>query len=1052
MNSVGPSDCAPALPEDEAERLRALRALGVLDSAAEERFDRLTRLARTLFEVPIALISLVDAERQWFKSRQGMQVCETERAISFCGHAILAPDIFEVPDTLLDARFATNPMVTGAPHIRYYAGAPLRVDSGLTVGMLCIKDQRPRLLSPAQRAALRDLADCAQAELQALQHQIADLSELQAPLPDKGERQTGFSGLLQRLLALTHSEYGFIGEVLQSADGQPYLKIYAITDIAWDAASKAHLAEMAPKGMEFTNLRTLIGAALTTGEPVFANQPATDPRRGGLPPGHPSLDAFLGIPLHHEGAMVGLIGLANRPGGYERPLLDLLRPLLQRSALWIAASHDAHQLRENQTLLAELEQVAHIGCWKLDIETGRLHWSDEIYRLFGLQPQASAASYPAFLEIVHPEDRAAVDAAYYGSLQAGSDNYEIVHRIVRHSDGAIRYVHERCQHRRNAAGAVIESIGTAQDVTESQEAALALRRAASVFEHANDAIDITDAQGIIIDVNTALCRLTGYSREEMLGQNPRLWASGRHDAAFYRQMWQALREQGLWRGEIWNRRKNGEVYPCLLTISPVRDDQGRLQGYAGVSTDLSALREQQRQVERLSQYDALTGLPNRSLLTDRLQQAMGQALRRGRQLALVYLDLDGFQAFNEHRGPDAGDELLIRLAQRLKAALPEDATLARMGGDEFVAVLPDLPHAAAAQPLLDAILSHIAACEADAGNGQPLTASLGVSFYPQADAVDADQLLRQADQAMYAAKQGGKNRYHLFDAEHDRGLRSRHAEIGQIALALQQQQFVLHYQPKVNMRSGAVIGAEALIRWQHPQRGLLGPGAFLPALEQQTLMVDVGDWVLEQALQQIAHWNRTGLRLPVSVNIDAMQLAQADFVPKLRAALARQPEVQPSQLELEVLETSALGDLGAVSALLHQCRELGVHTSLDDFGTGYSSLTYLKHLPTQVLKIDQSFVRGMLDDPSDSAILQGVLGLAQALGRLVIAEGVETSAHAQMLLRLGCVHGQGYAIARPMPAEQIPDWVAHWKPDPAWAAAPSPAPSAALPLQTRQPA
>ncbi len=1050
MSIIGTSACPPALPDDEAERLRALRALGVLDSAAEERFDRLTRLARAMFDVPIALISLVDAERQWFKSRQGVEASETERSISFCGHAILATDIFEVPDTLLDARFATNPMVTGAPHIRYYAGAPLRVDSGHTVGMLCIKDQRPRLLDAAQRRALRDLADCAQAELQALQHQIADLSELQAPLPGKSERQTGFSGLLQRLLALTQSEYGFIGEVLQSADGQPYLKTYAITDIAWDAASKAHFAAMAPKGMEFTNLRSLFGAALRSGEPVFANQPATDPRRGGLPPGHPPLNAFLGIPLHHEGAMVGLIGLANRPGGYERPLLDLLRPLLQRTGQWIVASRNAQQLRENQTLLAELEQVAHIGSWKLDLQTGRLHWSDELYRLFGLQAQEFAASYPAFLETVHPDDRAAVDSAYSSSLRDGADSYEIVHRIVRHGDGAIRYIHERCQHRRNASGRVIESIGTAQDVTERELAEQALRRAASVFAHANDAIVITNARGTVIDLNDSLCRLTGYSREELLGQNPRFWSSGRHDAAFYRQLWQALREHGLWRGEIWNRRKSGEVYPCLLTISPVRDTQGELQGYAGISTDLSALREQQHQVERLSQYDALTGLPNRSLLTDRLQQAMAQTLRRGLQLALVYLDLDGFKAYNDRVGHEAGDQLLIALAQRLKAALPEDATLARMGGDEFVAVLPGLPHVAAVRPLLDAILENIAAHEAHAGDGRSLSASLGVTFYPQAEAVDADQLLRQADQAMFQAKQGGKNRYHLFDAENDRGLRSRHAELGQIAQALQQQQFVLHYQPKVNMHSGAVIGVEALIRWQHPQRGLLAPGAFLPALEQQTLMVDLGDWVLEQALQQIAQWNRAGLRLPVSVNIDAMQLAQADFVPKLRAALARQPEVQASQLELEVLETSALGDLGAVSALLHQCRELGVHTSLDDFGTGYSSLTYLKHLPTQVLKIDQSFVRGMLDDPSDSAILQGVLGLAQALGRLVIAEGVETSAHAQMLLRLGCVHGQGYAIARPMPAEQIPDWVAHWKPDAAWVAAATPVPPAAQPAQPAQ--
>ena len=1034
MNTVGTSDCVPALPEDEAERLRALRALGVLDSAAEERFDRLTRLARTLFEVPIALISLVDAERQWFKSHPGMDLTETERAISFCGHAILAPEIFEVPDTLLDPRFAGNPMVTGAPHIRYYAGAPLRVEGGHTVGMLCIKDQRPRLLSPAQRTALRDLADCAQAELQALQHQIADLSALQAPLSGQGGRHSGFEGLLQRLLTLTQSEYGFIGEVLQSADGQPYLKTYAITDIAWDAASKAHFAAMAPKGMEFTNLSSLIGATLRSGAPVYANQPATDPRRGGLPPGHPALNAFLGIPLHHEGSLVGLIGLANRPGGYEPVLLELLRPLLQRTAQWIAASRAAQQLRESRMQLADMERVAHIGCWKLDLQTGRLHWSDGLYRLFGLQAQEFAASYPAFIETVHPDDRAAVDAAYQASLQAGQADYE----IVRRSDGAIRHVHERCQHRRNADGAVIESIGTAQDVTERELAAQAQRRAASVFEHAHAAIVITDVQGTILDVNNAQCHMTGYSRAELLGQNPRLWASGRHDAAFYRKLWRALGEQGLWRGEIWNRRKNGEVYPCLRTISPVRDAQGQLQGYAAISTDLSALREQQRQVERLSQYDALTGLPNRSLLTDRLQQAMALALRRGLQLAVVYLDLDGFKAFNDRWGHEAGDQLLIQLAQRLKGVLREGDTLARMGGDEFVAVLPDLPNAAAALPLLRTLLDHIAEHEPDARYGHTLSASLGVTFYPQPDAVDADQLLRQADQAMYVAKQRGKNRYHLFDAAHDRGLRSRHAELEQIAQALQLQQFVLYYQPKVNMRSGAVIGAEALIRWQHPQRGLLAPGAFLPALEQQTLMVDLGDWVLEQAFRQVADWSRAGLRLPVSVNIDAMQLAQADFVPKLRAALAQQPEVQASQLELEVLETSALGDLGTVSALLHQCRELGVHASLDDFGTGYSSLTYLKHLPIQVLKIDQSFVRGMLDDPSDIAILQGVLGLAQALGRLVIAEGVETSAHAQMLLRLGCLHGQGYAIARPMPAEQIPDWVAHWKPDAAWAAAPSP--------------
>jgi len=1036
MNPVGPNVCAPAMPRDEAARLSALRALGVLDTAAEERFDRLTRLAQALFDVPIALISLIDAERQWIKSRQGLEVTQTDRSISFCGHTILGSDIFEIPNALLDPRFAQNPLVRDEPRIRFYAGAPLVVDGGHTVGTLCIIDRSPRQLSPTQRAALRDLADLAQAELQTQLNRLTQFDVPSLHLLDPTQRSSVFATALERLLALSASAFGFVGDVLHAADGSPYLKIRTITDIAWDAASKALLAETAPKGLEFSNLHSLIGAALTSGEPVFAHQPATDPRRSGLPPGHPPLEAFLGIPLYHDGHMVGLVGLANRPGGYTPALLDLLRPLLERIGLWIAASRNAEQLRTSQERLADLERLAHIGCWTLDLQSGRLHWSDELCRLFGLEPGFFEASYPAFLDLVHPEDRAAVEAAYKNSLQAGRPGYELVHRIVRRSDGAVRYLHEQCQHQRDASGTVLSSTGTAQDVTERELAAQALRRAASVFEHANDAIVITDARGTIIDVNAALCRITGYSREELLGQNPRFWSSGRHDAAFYRQMWLALREQGLWRGETWNRRKSGEVYPSLLTISPVRDAHGQLQGYAGISTDLSTLRERERQVERLSQYDALTGLPNRSLLADRLQIAMGQATQHQHQLAVVYLDLDGFKAYNDHYGHEAGDQLLIELGHGLQSALRPGDTLARLGGDEFVAVLPDLCSALDCLPVLEALLAAAASPSgALPAHDLRLSASIGVSFYPQADPVDADQLLRQADQAMFQAKQSGKNRYHFFDTEGDRGVRSRHAEIERIALGLKNHEFVLFYQPKVQMHSGIVIGAEALIRWQHPQLGLLAPGAFLPALEQQALMVDLGDWVLEQALQQLAEWSGAGLHLPVSVNVDAMQLAQPDFVPKLRAALARHPELPPDQLELEVLETSALGDLGSVSALLHQCRELGVLTSLDDFGTGYSSLTYLKHLPTQVLKIDQSFVRSMLDDPSDIAILQGVLSLARALGRLVIAEGVETSAHAQMLLRLGCLHGQGYAIARPMPAAQIPNWVAQWRPDPAWVAA-----------------
>ena len=323
-------------------------------------------------------------------------------------------------------------------------------------------------------------------------------------------------------------------------------------------------------------------------------------------------------------------------------------------------------------------------------------------------------------------------------------------------------------------------------------------------------------------------------------------------------------------------------------------------------------------------------------------------------------------------------------------------------------------------------------------NGQLLqvSASLGVTFYPQAEEVDADQLLRQGDQAMYRAKLAGKNRYHIFDADHDRSLRGHHESLEQIRHALARGEFVLHYQPKVNMRTGAVVGAEALIRWQHPQRGLLPPALFLPVMEDHPLAVAVGEWVIDTALAQVDRWRADGLHIPVSVNVGARQLQQPDFVSRLRDCLAAHPGVPAGHLEMEVLETSALEDLSRVSAVIEACRDIGVLFALDDFGTGYSSLTYLKRLSVSHLKIDKSFVRDMLDDPDDLAILQGVIGLAAAFKRQVIAEGVETVEHGTALLQLGCELAQGFGIARPMPGADMPAWVASWQPDAAWLAAP----------------
>ena len=572
---------------------------------------------------------------------------------------------------------------------------------------------------------------------------------------------------------------------------------------------------------------------------------------------------------------------------------------------------------------------------------------------------------------------------------------------------------------------------------ERKQAEERLHLAASVFTHAREGIMITSEDGRIIDVNEAFSRITGYSREEALGRNPRFLKSGRQERSFYAALWQELLDKGHWHGELWNRRKNGEHYAEMKTISAVRDERGVVRQYVALFSDITAFKEHALQLQFNAHHDALTGLPNRVLLADRLKQAMAQTRRRSQRLAVLYLDLDGFKAVNDRHGHETGDQLLMALATRIRHALREGDTLARLGGDEFVAVMQDLGDIEQALPVVNRVLAAAAQPVQVGALTLQVSASLGLTAYPQTEEVDADQLLRQADQAMYQAKLSGKNRCHVFDAEQDRSVRGHHESIEHIRHALLNHEFVLHYQPKVNMRTGRVVGAEALIRWQHPQRGLLAPGSFLPVIEDHPLSLDIGEWVMEAALQQMDAWRQQGLRLPLSINLGARQLQQPDFVERLRTRLATHPEVRPGDLELEVLETSALGDLARVSQIMVACRDMGVAFALDDFGTGYSSLAYLKRLPVQQLKIDQSFVRDMLDDPDDLAILEGVLGLSRAFRRQVIAEGVETIDHGEMLLYLGCELGQGYGIARPMPAEAIPGWVASWRPDPRWQNLPS---------------
>jgi diguanylate cyclase (GGDEF)-like protein/PAS domain S-box-containing protein len=586
--------------------------------------------------------------------------------------------------------------------------------------------------------------------------------------------------------------------------------------------------------------------------------------------------------------------------------------------------------------------------------------------------------------------------------------------------------------KRSESGQLPTFIALARDITERRRAEEKLRLAASVFTHSREGIMITDADGTIIDVNEAYCRISGSSRDQLLGLKRRQVDPLDQEAESQATRWDELKEKGYWHGELWKRRQSGEAYAVMQTISAVRDAHGNVQHYVVLFSDITRLKAHESRLRHIAHHDMLTMLPNRVLLADRLHQAMAQEPRRGQRLAVAYLDLDGFKAINDDHGHETGDQFLMTVANRMKQTLREGDTLARLGGDEFAVVLLDLPDVAASLPMLDRLLAAAAQPAQIDDVELQVSASIGVTFYPQAEDVDADQLLRQADQAMYQAKQAGKSRYHLFDAEQDCSVRGHNESIERIRRALAAREFVVHYQPKVNMRSGTVIGAEALIRWQHPEKGLVLPAAFLPLIDDHPLSVELGEWAITSVLTQMRRWRAAGLELPVSVNVGARQLQQADFVERLHGLLAEHAEIGAGDLQIEVLETGALHDLARVSRVIESCRAIGVSFALDDFGTGYSSLTYLKRLAVDQLKIDRSFVRHVLDDPDDLAILQGVLGLASALRRQVIAEGVETVAHGQMLLLLGCELAQGYGIARPMPAAELPGWAAAWRPDPAW--------------------
>ncbi|MEW8374418.1 MAG: EAL domain-containing protein [Candidatus Thiodiazotropha sp.] len=596
-------------------------------------------------------------------------------------------------------------------------------------------------------------------------------------------------------------------------------------------------------------------------------------------------------------------------------------------------------------------------------------------------------------------EEAAIDA-----LRQGANDYVLKDRPARLGEAVKRVLEDK-------------QLRKAHRIAEEK-----LRLAERAFQNTAEGITVTDVNGDIVSTNPAFEAITGYTHEEVMGQNPRILKSGHHEPSFYRDMWDTLLKAGHWRGEIWNRRKNGDVYPEWLTISAVKDNRGDTTHYVGVFTDITQIKEAQDQINFLAHHDALTQLPNRALFRERFDHALMHARRESNSIALLFLDLDRFKTVNDTLGHPSGDLVLLEVSRRMSNIIRSSDTIARLGGDEFVLLLEEqtsAQHAAVvARKLIDLFSTPMNIGEHEL----VVTASIGITLYPN-DGDDPDLLIRHADRAMYEAKQQGRNTYRFFTQALTEGALERLMMENELRRAISRDELILHYQPIVDIKTRQLRGVEALVRWQHPKQGLIAPGRFIELAEEIGIIGDIGKWVLHTACTQLARWDRDEFRVPrISVNLSVQQIDQT-LVMQVSDEL-QISALAPERLELEVTESMLMRNPELSRTVLGELKAIGVNFAIDDFGTGYSSLAYLKLLPLDRLKIDRSFVRDIGQDANDEAIVRAIIAMSNSLGLESVAEGVESPEQAQFLQQAGSDLAQGFLYSRPLSAEEIfRNWV-----------------------------